>query len=336
MPSLVVMNDPHYSRREPECRAPTYPREILDKFHAAARAAKKIGAALACTGDWFHRKGQVTFSEVNDVLAVLSSWKGQGIDVLGILGNHDISGQDLANSMDTRAAGAMVHSRVLHLLDREPWVKSDKHGTIHVTGSSYFHGCDRDDESRIRMYGAERPEDPDAVHVHLAHGCLLQEGTFFEEYTVAEDLITILDQANRLPDVIICGHLHFPQGVREYPRPSGTGTVTVCRIGSLGRVSSDDMVRIPAVLVLAIKGRKVITRELPVGKPAQAVNRAVDGPRGPEEYQERIQTFVSQLREQADQESLEDHATLLREITTRKGYSQAVYELALERVNARS
>ena len=64
-----------------------------------------------------------------------------------------IAGHSLDN-LDTRAVGTMVRSRVLHLLDHEPFLIEDDDGAIGITGTSYFHGCDANDENRVRMYGA--------------------------------------------------------------------------------------------------------------------------------------------------------------------------------------
>lgn len=343
MPRLVIFNDPHFSRTEPECRAPTYSKEILDKLHEVAHAAIKIGAkAVACTGDWFHRKGRVTFAETNDLLAVLSSWRERGLDVLGILGNHDISGIGL-DSMDTRAAGALYHAKVLQLLDLRPALYPSTEGHLYVTGTSYFHGCDRDDEARVRMYGAPPPDpvpsppgvDPRPVHVHLAHGALMLNGEFPDEFTSAEQLIPLLHEAGRLPDVIVCGHLHFPEPIRYFDRPDGQGRVAVCRVGSLGRVSRDDLERIPSALVLASRGRDFTLRELPVGKPIEAVEVPAGDPRDPREHEQRIKEFAARLREEAEQVSLEDDAKLLEEIAQRLGHGEQVAHKAMSAVAKR-
>ena len=117
----IIFNDPHYARREPECRTPEYPREILGKFRQIGRIAKKTQCQIiGCTGDWYHRKGKVRFSEANDILALLSGWHANGLEAVGILGNHDIPGHKL-DALDDRAVGAMVHSKLLRLLDVDPF-----------------------------------------------------------------------------------------------------------------------------------------------------------------------------------------------------------------------
>src|SRR5256885_276535 len=148
MTRLVAFNDVHFSKTEPECRASSYPLEILEKLQEVAALARRLGApAVACSGDWLHRKGRATFGEANDLLGVLAGWRASGLEVLGILGNHDLA--DGLASIDARAAGALFHSRVLQLLDFAPWTHSDGDGTLHVTGTSYFHGCDATPEARI-------------------------------------------------------------------------------------------------------------------------------------------------------------------------------------------
>lgn len=341
MPRIVVFNDPHFSSTEPECRAPSYPQEILAKLHEVARLAVKLKAqGIGCTGDWFHRKGKVTFRELNDLLAVLSGWRHQGLEVVGIAGNHDIAGHAL-DSLDSRAIGGLVHAKVLRLLDHEPWTVSDDDGTLHVTGTSYFHGCDASDEARVRMYGARRPADlpEDAVHLHFAHGTLLQRGEFFEDFTTAEPLIELLAAHDALPDVITCGHLHFSEGVKTYPRPGAPGrTVSVCRVGSTGRVAADDLDRQPACLVVASRGAKVVLREVPIGAaPKRALGQ--DGEpasaRSPEEHEARIKDFVRILREEAEDFSLLEHDKLLRAISDKLGHDEGIYQRALAAVEKR-
>lgn len=335
MPRVLILNDPHYSRTPPECRADTYPREILDKFHEVARIAEKLRVpAIGCSGDWFHRKGKVTFHEANDLLAVLRGWQDRGLQPFGILGNHDIAGHAL-ESMDTRAVGSLVHSRILHLLDHSPFVLSDDDGTLHVTGTSYFHGCDDTDENRVRMYGAEPPEDTTRLHVHLAHGTLIQSGEFFDAFTVAPELIKLLHDRGRLPDVIVSGHLHYDEGVKLYPRPDGRGKVAIARIGSLARVASDDLDRQPHVLLIASKGRGFVCKVIPIGKPAKRSNEGTGEGQDPRETEQRIQGFVRVLREEAESWALTDNHKLISEIAQRLGHDDEIAKIALGAVERR-
>lgn len=331
MARIVVFNDPHYTRHEPQCRTADYSNAILDKFHEAARIASKIGAgAIGCTGDWFHRKGKVTFRELNDILSVLSSWQTKGIQPIGILGNHDIAGHRL-DAMDTRAVGSMAHAKVLQLLDYYPWIDD----TLSVTGTSYFHGCDSSDEARIKMYGAKRPQEG-GVHVHFAHGTLLFSGTFFEDFTIAKDLIDLLWENDCLPDVITCGHLHSNKGIIEYPHPANKRKkVSFCRVGSLGRVSSDDFKKIPAVLIVSAIGDKYKLAIKEVGKPIKEVNKVREGEVDKEEYQTRITDFVNVLRQEADEWSVADHKTLLETIADKMEASPEALDVALKAVEDR-
>lgn len=329
MTRFAIFNDPHYTRHPPQKRGDSYPGKILDKFHEVAHVAKRLKVdAIGCTGDWFHRKGKVTFNEANDILAVLSSFHRKGFDVIGILGNHDIAGHKI-ESLDNRAVGSLVHSKVLQLLDHYPYVASD----CVVTGTSYFHGCDKDDEARIRMYGGPKIERHEGIHIHLAHGTLINKGSFFGEYTLAPDLIDLLHENDRLPDVIVCGHLHFSEGVRYYPNPaSPKHKIAVCRIGSLGRVSVDDFDRQPAALLIAVQGTDTVIREFPIGEPIDYREERQENSETGDEYQERIENFVAALRAEADSWSVADHRSLLAEITERLGHGEEVFDLALKHV----
>ena len=333
MTRMLVMNDPHFTHYAPECRADTYPKEILAKFHDVARIAKRLGAkTIGCTGDWFHRKGKTLYRESNDLLSVLNRWREEGISVVGILGNHDIAGHSL-DSLDNRAVGALVHSRVLQLLDHGPYLDGD----LGVTGTSYFHGCDASDESRVRMYGAERPEGlPEGgCHVHLAHGTLIQRGEFFGDYTVAPELVELLAERGVLPDVIVCGHLHFDEGIKLYDRPDGQGQVAVCRVGSLGRVSSGDFDRRPKALVIAVKNGGFVCKAASIGKDVLMPGEAESAGETAKERESRIQDFVRVLREEADEWELADHTALLRTCAEQLGHDDDALDLAIKAIEAR-
>lgn len=333
MSRLIVFNDPHFSRHAPECRSDTYAGEILDKFHDVARVARRLKATtIGCTGDWFHRKGKVTFHEANDLLAVLNRWREEGIDVVGILGNHDIAGHSL-DSLDNRAVGTLVNSNVLRLLDYGPYEVGPD---LWVTGTSYFHGCDHDDDARVKMYGHARPEDlpQDGCHVHLAHGTLLQRGEFFEDYTVASELIDLLAEHGVLPDVIACGHLHFDEGIKLYDRPDGPGKVAICRVGSLGRVSSDDFDRQPKALVIAVKDGRFVCKATPIGKDVLKPGSTPEGSETGTERTEKIQDFVRVLREEADEWELADHTQLLEACAEQLGHDEKILKRALTAVEA--
>lgn len=359
MPRLLFCTDWHYSQTPPECRGPDYAQTILAKLHEVAYLANNLKTGvIAVGGDILHRKGRVTFAEVNDVLAILSSWKARGLEPIGILGNHDCPmGPE---SMDIRGAGALHHSRALRLVEGDPyWITSriepvrdaagriqrtetgdlamSHEGNIYVTGTSYFHDCDATDENRIKMYGAKPPEPQgemrDYVHVHLAHGALMLNGDFPSDFTPAEELIPVLREAGMLPDVILCGHMHFRQGIREFDRPDGKGKVTVCCPGSLGRVSRDDLDRIPNAILVATKGRKWILKEYPIGLPAVVSSPiAKDDPRDPREHEERIRIFTKELREQGETVSLSDNAPLLAAIAEKLGHDQEVTDKAVKAV----
>lgn len=339
MARILVFNDPHYSRTPPECRADSYAHELLDIFHTIARYSKKNEIdGIGCTGDWFHRKGRVTFHEANDLLAILSGWRRKGFAVFGILGNHDIAGHAL-ESMDGRAVGSFVHSKVLQLLDGSPWHHEDeKNGGIVVTGTSFFHGCDANDEARIKMYGYDRARFEHAkgtLHVHLAHGALVQKGEFFDEYTNAQQLIPLLEEANALPDVIVSGHLHFSEGIKAHESPKGR-TVYVARVGSTGQVARDDLERVPHALQIETHKHKLSLTEVPIGPAPNAVPQTqTEGTSRPKETEERIREFVTKLRDEADKSALMDHAKLIEGITEQLHYEQEVAKVALQAVEKR-
>ncbi len=332
------MNDPHYTITPPGCRGEDYGREILVKLHEVAKIAERIGAsAVGCTGDWFHRKGKVTFREACALLRVLASWREtKGLDVIGILGNHDIPGHSLGG-LDTRAVGSLVHSGTVQLLDYDPYWCGPKGSRFYVTGSSYRHRADASDEGRLAAYG-HPPPDKKAVHVHLCHGALIQKGTFFEDYTRADELVELLYENDVCPDILVCGHMHFDEGIKTY-YPGGK-RVVVCRVGSIGRVSSDDIRRHPRVLVLSVNKtgwgaesfRLKSSRKDLVGA-QEKEKRQTESDKNRAHH---IEEFVRSFRIEADHWETKDHDRLLAKITSSLGHGEDVLNMAQDAVSKHS
>lgn len=343
-PRALVLNDLHYTRSEPTARGPDYAKAILEKLHEARFLALKVRAsAILCTGDWFDRKGKVTYQETCDMLAILLQWREAGLQVAGILGNHDVAGHSL-ESLDTRAVGVLVRSGALQLLDQHPLTIEDDRGSLYVTGTSYFHGCDRDDRARAEMYGAPPGPDPAAFHLHLAHGALVLRGEFFEDFTRAEDLPSLLVAADRCPDLVVSGHLHYPEAARSFQRPVPTGEeppdpprrVVFARNGSVARVSRDDLTRIPTALLVATAGRDVVLREVEIGRPVTPIELApVEDRRDRDEAQARLTQFVQVLREQAEIETLEDPTRAVEAAAVQLNAAPRELHAALEAVRER-
>lgn len=343
MTRLVFMNDPHYSRHAPECRAESYAHEILDKLHQCARIAARLKAeVIGCSGDWFHRKGKVTFSEANDILTLLHQWRAGSrnrdpLDVIGILGNHDIAGHSL-DSLTGRAVGALVHSALLHLLDHSPWVS--RNNKVVVTGSSYRHGGDANDEARLETYSVGKESEFDhegRFWIHVAHGTLVKR-EFFGDYTRMGDLVKLLDQYGICPDAIVCGHLHYSEGIVKFARPSDGKPVKICRVGSLGRVSIDDLERTPQALVLVVQDGRCVAKAVPIGeepnrRSAEPATSGNDEDAGA--YEARIKDFVRILREEADDWSMADHQDLLHRLAEEMGHNEDVVAAAMRAVERR-
>lgn len=336
MPKIIVFNDPHYTRHAPVNRKETYPREILAKFRQITDLAREHKCqAIGCTGDWFHRKGKVTFTEQNDLLTMLNNWRRKGFDTIGIVGNHDIAGHKL-ESFNNRAVGGLIRSGSLHLLDYDDYTTGTKNDRLIVTGTSYFHGCDDNDTNRLKMYGREIKKPKGAVHVHFAHGTLINKGSFFGNYTTAPELIELLAENGCLPDIIVCGHLHFSEGVREYKNPiDPSKKVLVCRVGSLGRVSKDDFDRKPSALLIATKQGQFAAKELPIGKGLVFEPDESTPGQDPKDHEDRIKGFVRILSERADQFSVTDHRPLLKETAEELGYGDDVIDIAIEAIEKR-
>lgn len=328
MSRVIVINDIHWTRNPPACRGPEYSNQLSKKFDQVLNLAVKLKVdALLCTGDWFHRKGRVTHRECNDLLTILNDFSVEGIKVAGIAGNHDIAGDKIKGigNIHQRAVGVLVYSGLLQLLDHVPLELSD----LYVTGTSYFHGCDRDNISRLRMYGAENKTDG-KTHLHLAHGALVLSGTFFDEFSVAQDIVDLLAKHGRMPDILVSGHLHYHEGIKKF-RSGITGKMaSVCRPGGFSRVSRDDLDRQPRMLLIDARKGKYVLKEIPIDRDEVEAPAEPKTDEKTDEQVERIQDFVRSLRLEADQWSTSDFRPLLTKICDELDYGEGVLERAVE------
>lgn len=320
---LLAFNDPHYTNVPPICRSHDYPNHILDKLIEISDIAKehKVDFIL-CTGDWFHRKGKVTHRET---IELISAIKRMPCPIWTIFGNHDISGYNLS-SVNNRPSGVLVHSGIVKWIDvHKNLTLTDKiTGTkVKISGNSYTNNSDSSDENRLKYYGVDRNED--AIYIHLVHSSLIMSGEFFGEYTTFDHLAPLLLKNNRNPDLIIGGHTHF----RQSP-PTICGITAAC-IGSIGRVSVDDLNRQPNCLLIKTEesNEKFSIEEIPIScakmdlKTEKVVKKE-------QQSIQSVKDFVKLLQIEAEEYESYDYKTLVKKIVRQKGYDSKIADKTLK------
>lgn len=286
---IIAATDFHYTRVNPRGRKDDFGATVLRKLSELVETAGQIGAdAIAIPGDLFDRKGLATIEETADVAGILAQSK---VPVVGIMGNHDQIGYRL-DSLPRTGYGVLVKAGLLRHLDDRPLFVERDGLTVCLTGSSYQDGVDRGD--RLAYFPARQKCD---WQVHLVHGYLLDMNeSIFEEFTPYALV------AGTEADCIISGHYHPEQKVKRV-KNGRRGCVVICPgSASRGALTSDNLDRIPKMVVLRIsaEGLKTSLREFQTARPAQEVLR-FDEKTLKQERDTRLQTFAQSLREEAAQ-----------------------------------
>ncbi len=314
--SMLSFNDPHFTLVAPISRTSSYPKDIIKKILEVIKLAKKLGVKyVGCSGDWMHRKGAASSKEGYILLWLLQYAKSLGIEIIGILGNHDIPGYNL-DARINRPIGMIAKSGLLRLLDFNPIIKDD----IKIVGTSFHHNYD---VSRQAYFKSEK--DMKKFTIAFTHGSLVlkNKGTFWGPYT---NLNHLKEHDGTLHDVIINGHLHHNQNsatIKERKR-----VVKIFANGSLARniLKEDVAKRIPTVLYLRVKSdMSVVAEQIPLrcAKPfekAFIMPEDMDG----KVYGQDISDFVHELIKESEDFSVSNDKMLVEKIIKKKKFSKRV------------
>ena len=307
MTKLILFNDPHYSKIQPISRDENYSNDILNKLIEVVKIAHKLEVDyIGCTGDWFHRKSNTTFNEAINIIKLL---KRSRIPIISIGGNHDFTGHNL-NTLNNRALGALVASGTIKLLDDKPIVTKD----VTIFGSSFNPYYD------IKRQAYIKPKEyEDHFTLLLSHGTLIltEHGTFFGNYTNMSKLKSL---EGELHNVIFNGHYHNDQGVCEV-----NDDCTVFNIGSLARniLTEDSRDRIPKVLYLNIKNRKIAYKQIELKSVRSSDEVFVSRNKEDNDVNE-IKDFVNILMEESGELTLNEDKDIIHKIVKQMKYSSEI------------
>lgn len=307
MAKLLLIGDPHFSIKPPVSRKDNYAQCIIEKFEESFKLAKKLKVDyVGCTGDFFHRKANTTFSET---ITLLNLIKKSPVQFIGIGGNHDYTGYNI-DSINRKALGVLVSSGYLHLLDQGDIIKDG----VCITGSSYNVKYDID-----RIAYVKKKEQMDYMTLAITHGSLVlsKSGSFWGDYTNLGHLSNIDGDVH---DVIFNGHMHHDQGVKK------VGDSNIFGIGSLARnvLKEDVSKRIPRVAYIDIKDGNISHEliELKCAKKHQDVFLKSD-PVGEDETN-MIREFVEVLKQESGEMELAADSSSVNNIIDKLGYGEEI------------
>ena len=219
--------DVHW-RLTPPLNRITFAEDIAIKllFLSDLKKKEKIDYVFGA-GDYFHND-RVTDREKRELILMLREF---GM-IYGILGSHDVSGYNF-DSKNSRAAGVLEASGILHILDNNP-IKI--HDNIVLAGKSHYIKQGEDLKAYI-----DRPEGfSDCLCLKLTHGALIPE-----HIDLPFNTTKIGDLFDSKVDIIVNGHMH--KYGRFYEEHEG---LHIFHLPGLARVKIDERDSWPGALLL--------------------------------------------------------------------------------------
>lgn len=198
----IIVGDIHFHYVSPSSRIDDYPRTVIRKMNYIIEYAIKHGYEnILLTGDIFHSTQQ-PIPYLNEVTSCLRIARDNGIEVMSIIGNHDVP-HGRVDLTERTPTGNLIESGCI------TWLKRKKIGNYTVYGVDY---------------GQEIDEAQEDNSICIAH-------VFFNQMMDKDNLTS--DVASRLGhSIYFLGHDHIPYD------PVYLDRCAVYRPGSLTRGTS--------------------------------------------------------------------------------------------------
>ncbi|MCX8074151.1 MAG: metallophosphoesterase [Clostridia bacterium] len=279
---FIYTTDSHGRGSNPVSRLDDFPTTILNKFKWINEKAEELGAAaILHGGDWLESP-DVANSFVRELTYILSHSK---VPWYGILGNHDIYGQNPETFKKTplgiaEAAGAFTR------LSDTPTIFKNGNTTVSITGKDSYFDLDKKITKEDYINSAITPG---AVNIHIVHGflddCKWQDSI---------DCTTIDEVINCNADILLTGHVHQGFGIKRinnkiFCNPNALARTTA----SVGDVNNE--VRIALITVDGMNfDVELISLPTTVAKPA---NEVLDRAKlvSEKEHKKQLEKFINSL-----------------------------------------
>lgn len=231
--NLLFITDTHFSDKKPESRIDDYEKTEKNKIDAIRELAKSVSAkAILQGGDWFDR------SKVSDryISQHLEDWDYSGtqqehrsaydsgqidkneyaermlntIPVVGIAGNHDLTGRSL-KMLESSSLAFLEKTGFMNLVSREkPYIIQLKNGdTISITGTSYDNKLSKNHKGNLSQFTPSKAYGD--INIHMVHYALYDKE--IDPHTPYIDLDDIFSQTNA--DITLTGDIHIGYGLYE-------------------------------------------------------------------------------------------------------------------------
>lgn len=238
---VLFATDLHIRGNSPVHRTDDYRTTVMQKVKEVGEIARREAVdVILIGGDWFDRP-DTSHGVVSEAIRIFREYP---VTPVGVLGNHDIFGQN-PETQDHTVLGVMFHAGIVDLLNRGDVRYIEKDGLVlQLTGSPFHYDVDRRNPKED-YYVKKQNAD---VAIHIVHAMLVDQPYFFGPFTLIYDVKTEAD-------IVLSGHYH--PGFHKVHYVNGT---YFANPGSLTRskCTRESLTRMPKVLLIDIHAKDEI------------------------------------------------------------------------------
>lgn len=232
MTQIICVGDLHLTDRPPVNATESYTDDIIDMLTWTTNYAVEHGIrCIVWAGDIFHHKSPARTSHalVQRVMNVAEYARSQGIEIVVIVGNHDIT-NDRLDSLERQPLGVLAAAGLIRLLDG--W-----HPELPLFGVPWRQDWTTNEVSAAEAFQAWRDEPEkwsNREHaLAVTHAPIYPPG---EDEKQMFELVPVmgidgLSYAMGNKGYLYYGHIHEDHGIFEFQG------VTYCNVGALSRGS---------------------------------------------------------------------------------------------------
>lgn len=206
MIKFLFMGDRHNSEVTPYSRIDDYRESCAAKDQEIIDIAKKHSVnAILHPGDFWTDSDRRIGNEYISQIAM--RWMRAEIPIIGIAGNHDMIGNNVASLPNTTTGLLNALGLFKIIQDGEVCSFSDGEISVDITGKNYHKGMDRSENISDYVLPSKTAD----YNIHLMHGMLSPKnlGKMIKHTTI--DAIK-----HTAADITLCGHDHIGFGIIRY------------------------------------------------------------------------------------------------------------------------
>lgn len=268
---MMVVGDIHASDQSPGYRSETYTEDILTKLREIVQLTKENGAThVLLLGDVFDNKSASKISHrlVQSIATILTSFERP---VYILVGNHDIASGTL-ETLAKQPIGMLAFLPNVTLLTHDELKLDDEVSLFPIPGIP----LNRENDEWLEHFttGSDVKRRLAVVHQLIVPDISKERAVLQDAFYCAKKIAAKTDS-----QMVLYGDIHTKHGVYKH------GDVVFANLGSICRLSSNDVDHVPEVYILTIRGDERRSVAAPERFVLKSVRPAADVYRLEEHYE---------------------------------------------------